>query len=132
MKMGINRLDWFLVLPMVASATMIAEIDPPRASAVSITQWEQAAILVPITLVVSLLVAIGAAVDRRCSEEYLFQLLANSALVAVASTSIVHLFWVIGIKVFDLPDMSAENMVGVTMFALTLSYYWFRFKGISQ
>ncbi|MEP0189504.1 MAG: hypothetical protein ABJP70_02490 [Erythrobacter sp.] len=132
MKMGINRLDWFLVLPLLASGTMIAEIDPPRESVLSISQWEQAGILVPITLIISLLVAIGAAIDRRCSEEYLFQIMANSALVGVASSMFVHLAWVIGVKVYDLPDMAAENMVGVTMFSLITAYYWFRFRGISQ
>ena len=132
MKVTIGRLDWFLVLPMAASALMIAEIDPPRASFVQIAQWEQAAILVPITLVLSILVAIASAIDRRSSEDYLFQIMANSALVGVASSMLVHLCWVIGIKIFDLPDLSAENMVGVTMLALILSYYWFRFKGISQ
>ncbi len=132
MKMKISRLDWFLVLPLLASTVMIAEIDPPRMSAINLTQWEQAGILVPITLIVSLLVAIGAAIDRRCSEEYLFQIMANAALVGVAASMFVHMFWIIGTKVFDLPDMSAENVVGVTMLALILSYYWFRFKGISQ
>ena len=78
------------------------------------------------------MVAIASAIDRRCSEEYLYQIMANSALVGVASTMLVHLCWVIGIKMFDLPDLSAENMVGVSMLALILSYYWFRLKGIAQ
>ncbi len=132
MKMGISRLDWFLVLPLFASAVMIAEIDPTRVSAISITQWEQAGILVPITLMVSLLVAIGAAIDRRCSEEYLFQIMASAALVGVATSMFVHMFWIIGIKIFALPDMAAENMVGVTTFAWIAAYYWFRFRGLSQ
>jgi len=132
MKMTIGRLDWFLVMPLAASTLMIAEIDPPRETFITITQWEQAAILVPITLLLSVLVAIGSAIDRRCNEEYLFQIMANAALVGVASSMLVHLIWIIGITVYDLPDMSAENMVGVTMLALILSYYWFRFKGISQ
>lgn len=132
MKMGINRLDWFLVLPLLASTAMIAEIDPPRESVLAISQWDQAGILVPITLVVSLLIAIGSALDRRCTEEYLFQLMANAALVGVAASMLVNLAWVIGVKVYDLPDMAAENMVGVTMFSLITAYYWFRFRGISQ
>ena len=132
MKMTIGRLDWFLVLPLAASALMIAEIDPPRESFITVAQWEQAAILVPITLVLSVMVAIASAIDRRCSEEYLYQIMANSALVGVASTMLVHLCWVIGIKMFDLPDLSAENMVGVSMLALILSYYWFRLTGIAQ
>ena len=132
MKMTIGRLDWFLVLPLAASALMIAEIDPPRESFITVAQWEQAAILVPITLVLSVMVAVASAIDRRCSKEYLYQIMANSALVGVASTMLVHLCWVIGIKMFDLPDLSAENMVGVSMLALILSYYWFRLKGIAQ
>ncbi len=132
MNKSINRLDWFFLLPLVVSVTMLAEIDPPRTGALSLAQWEQTAILVPATLFIALAVAIASAIDRRRGEEYLFQVLANSALVAVATISLVHLAWIIGVKAFDLPDISAENMVGTTMLSLILSYYWFRLKGIAQ
>ena len=132
MKMGINRLDWFLVLPLCASVVMAAEIDPPRESVLAIAQWEQAAILVPLTLCVGVVIALLSALDRRCTEDYLFQIMANAALVGVAVSMFIHLIWVIGIKMYDLPDLSAENMVGVTTFAWIFSYYWFRFKGIAQ
>ncbi|MBV7265411.1 hypothetical protein [Erythrobacter ani] len=132
MNKNIGRLDWFFILPLFASATMIAEIDGPRESVTTITQFTQGAILVPATLVIAMAVAAGSAIDRRCSEEYMYQVLANSALVAVGTTMLVNLFWVIGMKAFDLPDMSAENMVGVTVLALVLSYYWFRWRGIAR
>ena len=131
MKMTIQRLDWFLVLPAALAGTMIAEIDPPRESFIAVSQWEQAAIVVPVTLLMSVLIAIGSAIDRRCSEEYLFQLMSNAALVGVATSMLIHLLWIIGIKAFNLPDMAAENMVGITTLSWIAAYYWFRLKGIS-
>lgn len=132
MRMSVQRLDWFFILPIFASIIMIAEIDPPRDPAIQWGEWVQGGVLVAATVVVSVLIAIGAAIDRRCSEEYTFQILANASLVAVASMALINLFWLIGVKAFDLPDMSSENMVGVTMLAMVLSYYWFRLKGIAQ
>jgi len=111
---------------------MIAEIDPPRTSFITISQWEQAALVAPATLIIAIVIAIAAAIDRRCNEEYLFQILANAALVGVAASMIIHLFWVIGIKAFNWPDLAAENMVGVTTLAWISGYYWFRLRGISQ
>jgi len=132
MKMGINRLDWFLILPLGASAAMAAEIDPPRETVLAIAPWEQAAILVPMTLLVGVIIAILTALDRRCSEDYLFQIMANAALVGVAVSMVIHLIWLIGTKAYGLPDLSAENMVGVTTLAWIISYYWFRLKGIAR
>lgn len=132
MRLNVQRLDWFFILPIFASITMIAEIDPPRETVITLSYWAQGGILVAITAVMSLVIAIASAVDRRCSEEYTFQILANASLVAVASTSLINLVWLIGVKAMDLPDMSGENTVGVMILAMIVSYYWFRLKGIAQ
>ncbi|MEM1050878.1 MAG: hypothetical protein AAGI28_02170 [Pseudomonadota bacterium] len=132
MKLNIRWLDWFFVLPVLAGITLVAEIDPPRDVKLVINGWVQGGMLLSATLLISLMVAITAAIDRRCSEEYAFQILANAALVAFASTMFVNLLWGIGAKVFELPEISAENLVGVMTLSLVFSYYWFRVKGIAQ
>lgn len=132
MKVSVNKLDWFLILPFIAGLAMIAEIDPPRETVVAIGPWLQLALAGTLAAMVSLIVAAASALDRRCTEEYVFQILANASLVAFASTMLVHLFWVIGAKTLNLPDPSGENVVGIITVAWATSYYWFRAKGLAQ
>lgn len=130
--MSIQRLDWFLVLPLLASLVMIAEFDTPRESIMAMTSWAKVSALVAATLLVSIAVAAASAIDRRCSEEYVFQIMANAALVAFAATMLINLGWVIGEKVFNLPELASDNIIGIITLAWVLSYYWFRVRGIAQ
>lgn len=132
MRMTIQRLDWFLAIPLIAGVVMVAEIDGPREVVRELTQFEQGAILIPITLLLGVIIAAASAIDRRCSEEYTFQVMANAALTALATTMMVNLFWLIGVKTLDLPDLSGENMAGIMVIAWVLSYYWFRMRGIAR
>ncbi len=132
MRMPIRYIDWFLVLPLIAAVIMIGEIDMPREDALTLSSWVKAAALAAITLVITFVVAVGSALDRRCSEEYLFQIMANAALVALAATMLVNFAWVVGEKVVDLPEMASDNVIGVVVFAWISGYYWFRVRGIAQ
>lgn len=132
MKMSISRLDWFVILPIIAALAMIGEVDPPRETVLAVAPWIQLATVGGLCVLVSLAVAAASAIDRRCSEDYLFQIMANAALVAFATMMLVHLVWVIGVKTLNLPDPSGENIIGVATLAWALSYYWFRARGIAQ
>lgn len=132
MKMTIQRLDWFLLLPASAGILMIAEIDPPREVLVEVGPWLKGAVLLGMTAVFSLLVAAGSAIDRRCTEEYLFQILANAALVSMATTMLVHLAWIIAKKTLGLPELDSDNIVGILTLGWVISYYWFRLRGIAK
>ncbi|WP_298470991.1 hypothetical protein [uncultured Erythrobacter sp.] len=132
MRMTVQRLDWFVALPLLASVVMIVEIDPPRESILSIGPFVQGMIVIALSLVVCVSIAAASALDRRCSEEYVFQIMANAALVGFASTMLINLLWLIGVKVFGLPDLSSENMIGILTLCWALAYYWFRIKGIAQ
>ena len=127
-----RMVDWFILLPVAVSITMIGEIDPPRESVWHIGQLAQGGVVTILGLAITILVAACSAIDRRSSEEYLFQIVANAALVAIVSTSLLHLLWLIGIKTFDLPDLSGENMIGVMTLTWALAYYWFRRRGIAR
>jgi len=131
MKLPLQRLDWFLVLPLLAGLVMVAEIDPPGDTAVQLAPFVKGAALAVVALLVSLLVAAASAIDRRCTEEYAFQIMANAALVAVAATMLTHAGWIIAARFADLPALESDNVVGVMVIAWVASYYWFRLRGIA-
>lgn len=130
--MSIKQLDWFIALPLLASLAMIAEIDAPRDSVLALTSLAKGAILIGLAAVICAIVAASSAIDRRCSEEYAFQIMANAALVAFATTMLVDLAWVIGEKTWDFPELASDNILGILTFSWALSYYWFRLRGISR
>lgn len=131
MKLPLHRLDWFLVLPLLAGIVMVAEINPPGDTALPLGPVVKGAVLAVVALLVSLLVAAASAIDRRCTEEYAFQIMANAALVAVAATMLTHGGWVIAGKFADLPALESDNIVGVMVIGWIASYYWFRLRGIA-
>ena len=132
MKMTVQRLDWLLVLPLAAAIAMLTEFDTARDTVIEMGPWLKAGVLGSLAVILSIAVAAGSAIDRRCTEDYLFQLMANAALVAIAATMLVNLAWVIGEKAFALPELASDNLLGVLILAWVVSYYWFRARGIAR
>lgn len=132
MKLSPQRLDWLLALPLIAGITMIAETGNARETAVDIGPWAQGAALLILGVIISLGVAAMSAIDRRCSEEYVFQVMANAALVAFASTALINMIWAMAALAFNLPQTSGQNITGVLMISWVLGYYWFRWRGIAS
>ncbi|QIQ87366.1 hypothetical protein [Erythrobacter sp.] len=131
MRMPLRRLDWFLVLPLIAGLALVAEIDPPDDPAITLGPFIKGAVIALVALLVSLAVAAASAIDRRCTEEYAFQIMANAALVAVAATMLTHAGWIIAGKFVGLPALESDNVVGVMVIGWIASYYWFRLRGIA-
>lgn len=132
MKTSVARMDWLLPLPMLASLLMISEVEPLRENAVVLTTLELGGILTGATLALALLVVIMSSVDRRCSEDYAFQVAASAALVSLGTTVLINLFWVLSMKFSSMPSLSGENMVGVAVLSWCLAYYWYRWRGITR
>lgn len=132
MKLSPQRLDMFLVLPLGASLLMIGEAAKEGAVSHIFTSWEQAGLLGIGTLVLVFLVAKATAFDRRCSEEYIFQLIANAALVGLGCMAIVNVIWLLATKFYAIPELTGQNMTGIAMLAWILAYYWYRMRGLQE
>lgn len=132
MKLTPGKLDVFLVLPLGAALLMIGEAAKEQAAVHSFTPWEQTAMLGAGTLILVLLVVKATAFDRRCSEEYIFQLMANAALVAMGCMALVNVIWLLAVKFFAIPELTSQNITGIAILAWILSYYWYRLRGVSQ
>lgn len=133
MKLSPGQLDIFLLLPLGASLMMISEAPEAKTSAtLNLTEWGQVAILGALALVLAFLVIKATAIDRRCQEEYVFQILANAALVGLGTMVLVNMLWLIAILFMNAPEMTGNSMVGVGVFAWIASYYWYRWRGFER
>ncbi|KUO57574.1 MAG: hypothetical protein APF78_09945 [Sphingomonadales bacterium BRH_c3] len=132
MKLSPRRLDAFLILPLGASLLMIGEAAKERAVTLNFTAWEQAAILGAGTLVLVFLVIRATAFDRRCSEDYIFQLMANAALVAMGCMALVNVIWMLAMKFYAIPQLTGQNITGIAILAWILAYYWYRLRGFQK
>ena len=131
MKMTVRRLDWLLVIPLLATLVMIGETVEIEAGEIVLDPVVQVAGLAGATILIALAVAMATSVDRRCSEDYLTQICASAGLIAVGATALVNMFWGLARMVWPLPDLAGECMAGITIFAWIVSYYWYRLRGLN-
>ncbi len=131
-KMTTGKLDIFLILPVLASLMMISDVPDFAETAATLSPIARIAILVPAIVIIGLLAVMGSGLDRRCSEDYIFQLLANAALIGVIVTVMVNMAWGIAKLFYLLPDLSGENMTGITVMSWCAGYYWYRLKGLTS
>ncbi|MEZ5708065.1 MAG: hypothetical protein R3E02_01610 [Blastomonas sp.] len=86
-----------------------------------------------LTILFSIAAALAAKIDRRCSDDYGFQLMANAAVVGVVATLFISLIWdmdfvaALGIAP---PDGRALN--GVLLLSWASGYAIYRFRGLNR
>ena len=132
MRISPGKLDMVLIVPLIATLMMVGD-EPARESvALGLSPFAQAAILGSVTTLLALFVAKATSLDRRCSEEYVFQVMSNAALVALGTMALFNLFWLIAMKFYPIPELAGTNMVGIAILAWILSYYWYRLRGVTR
>ncbi|WP_438730758.1 hypothetical protein ACR9YC_05115 [Parasphingorhabdus sp. DH2-15] len=101
----------------------IADIANPLASSLALI------IGVPI---ISFGLVIASNLDRRCTEDYTFQLMANAAQVAVITMLALNL-----LSSFDflneltgLRELQKDDMIGITLVSWATAYFIFRQRGL--
>lgn len=82
-------------------------------------------------LLVGLAASWLAEIDRRCAEDYVFQLIANGALIGVVTTLFTHTLWSVDFLLGRwLGEPSADAMLGVTMCGWAVGYFTYRLRGL--
>jgi len=126
MIMSPRKLDLLFILPAIVSIRMIADTPDTANSAYTLAPLIQGIILVAGTILIGFLMLASSDLDRRFTEDYLFQMLANAALIAVGTTALINMFWLGAMQFYQLPELTAQNITGVMTLAFFLGYYWFR------
>ena len=130
MKLSPGKLDLLFILPAIVSIRMIADTPNKANAAFTLDPVMQGIMLVAGTILIGFLILLGSDLDRRFTEDYLFQMLANAALIAVGTTALINMFWLGAMQFYQLPELTAQNITGVMVLAFFLGYYLFRFRGV--
>jgi len=131
-KISVGKVDIVMLILVVAGTTLLFS-GPDKAAAyvVPVSAAAKAGLAVLATAIIALLATWGTNMDRRCAEDYVFQLITNAAVIAVVSTMFVHLIWDMSfLNEMGLPKPESSDAVGVMMLSWAFGYYFYRFRGV--
>jgi len=90
-----------------------------------------AVLLVPMIAIFAMLFSIGSKLDRRCSEDYAFQMMSAAALAALPTVLFAHLGWEILAKLEAGPPLpTGDNVISLIMIAWPTAWFTFRVRGL--
>jgi len=133
LRTTVGKLDvLFALLALAAAFVLVRPSDLPDPIAVPLPQLVIGSIAIGTTLVLALVAAIGARIDRRCAEDYAFQLMANAAVIAVTTTMMVNILWSVRrIAEFGIAPPTGDQTVGVMLLAWSAGYAIYRVRGLA-
>ncbi len=130
MQISASLLDKFLLLPLAASLMMMADKGKVDAALTS-GSATQVMLLAAATLVVAILAVLGTKIDRRCTEDYIYQILSNAALIAVVTAVMMNMAWgIVTVVDISMPRLTGQMMTGIVGFSWCTAYYWYRWRGV--
>lgn len=121
----------FGIVSLIVDLQDAPELERIIAAAESANPWLAFAILLPTTLLISLLFSIGTKLDRRCSEDYAFQVMATAALAALPTVLFAHLVWQILAKMnLGAPMPMGSDMVSLMLISWAAAWFTLSIKGL--
>ncbi|PHR19790.1 MAG: hypothetical protein COA41_06410 [Sphingopyxis sp.] len=124
--------DWVFVIMLFASVflavsnglqTDVYQFVPPPL-------FPKLALLTGTMILFSALATLGAKLDRRHLDDYMFQMVANGAVIAIITTILVNMVWEIGSDL--LPPITRNDLVAVMMASWSLGYFFYRIRGVNE
>lgn len=88
------------------------------------------ALLMGSMVILSALATLGAKLDRRHLDDYMFQMVANGAVIAIITTIFVNMIWEVGSDL--LPAITRDDLVAVMMGSWSLGYFFYRWRGLNS
>lgn len=95
--------------------------------------WLETVAAVILTTIIAAYAVWGAKMDRKCAEDYIFQLITNAAVIAVFTTLTSHAIW--NFSLFNeagLPKPTSGDMVGVMLLSWAMGYGFYRIRGLNS
>lgn len=91
-----------------------------------------AIILVVVIPAAAFLFTIASNVDRRCTEDYSFQLMANAALVAIMTLLAVDVILDLEVlrNAIGIRELRRDDMMGIAVMSWSSAYFIFRIRGL--
>ncbi len=129
--MNVGRLDILFICGSIASLVMMADGPSKSEPLIILSPVPQVMILALIGSLMASFIVFVSAIDRKCTEDYLHQIISNASLVGISTALLINVVWLLGSSIWGLPELSGQNMAGITLFGFIIGYFWFRIRGIT-
>lgn len=123
--------DWLFLFMLIASVALlllsglktdiVRYVPPPL--------FPKLALLIGATIALSAIATVGARLDRKHLDDYMFQMVANGAVIAIITTILVNMIWEIGSGL--LPVLTRDDLIAVMMGSWSLGYFFYRWRGLN-
>lgn len=123
--------DWLFLFMLTASVALllmsglksdVREFVPPPL-------FPKVALLIGAVLLLSAIATVGAKLDRKHLDDYMFQMVANGAVIAIVTTLLVNMIWEMGSAI--LPPITRDDLIAAMMGSWSLGYFFYRWRGLN-
>ncbi|QTD57157.1 hypothetical protein [Parasphingorhabdus cellanae] len=124
--------DWmFGFMTLIGLGLTVASfVDPEQTKLASVGLWTRLGAMIPLLLILSYCATLLAGLDRRWTEEYHFQLMANGAVIGVITAVFANMIWLLFVD--TLGTLTPNNLIGMIMIGWGLGYFFYRIRGLSK
>lgn len=88
------------------------------------------ALVIGAMVTLSAIATLGAKLDRRHLDDYMFQMVANGAVIGIVTTLFVNMLWEIGADI--LPPITNDDLIAVMLGSWSLGYFFYRWRGLNS
>ncbi len=123
--------DWLFGALLAASIAMLwlGGLQAEASQFVPPPLFPKLALLIGAMIVLSALATLGARLDRKHLDDYMFQMVANGAIIGIITSLFVHMLWEIGSDI--LPPITGDDLIAVMIGGWSLGYFFYRWRGLN-
>ena len=123
--------DWLFGALLAASIAMLwlGGLQAQASQFVPPPLFPKLALLIGAMTVLSALATLGARLDRKHLDDYMFQMVANGAIIGIITSLFVHMLWEIGSDI--LPPITGDDLIAVMIGGWSLGYFFYRWRGLN-
>jgi hypothetical protein len=125
----------FLMLAMLSLGILIlvkGSLAPELSIEASANAVRDIAFLLAAPAVLGILFAILSRADRRCADDFAFQLLASGAMVGMLTMILFNAFWALDFlpDAFGVRGLRGQDMLAAGLLGWAFGYFTFRLRGL--
>ena len=124
--------DWLFLFLLSASIVILVTggLKDEPITFVPPPLFPKLAALIGAMVILSAIAAVGAKLDRRHLDDYMFQMIANGAVIGIISTIFLKMIWEVGKDV--LPPITSDDLMAVLVGSWSLGYFFYRWRGLNE
>lgn len=123
--------DWLFLFMLTASVALLlmSGLKSDVRQFVPPPLFPKVALLIGAVLLLSAIATVGAKLDRKHLDDYMFQMVANGAVIAIVTTLLVNMIWEMGSAI--LPPITRDDLIAAMMGSWSLGYFFYRWRGLN-